>query len=108
MARFDQGTAVPHMQRASLLSCFQGEPMMLTVLGLAARLGKNSQLVFRIDVRFVFMTNHTFKSGVSRDQASFLPPCVEDYVACDSIVRAIDVFVDSLALGKLGFKVPKL
>jgi transposase len=54
------------------------------------------------------MTNRTFKTGVSREQASLLPPCIEDYVACDSPVRAIDAFVDSLALERLGFKVPRL
>src|SRR5580700_196869 len=35
-------------------------------------------------------TNRTYKSGQSRDQASFLPPCLEDYVGRDNPVRAID------------------
>jgi transposase len=52
------------------------------------------------------MTNHTFKSGVSRDQASFLPPRVEDYVGRDNPVRAIDTYVSSLDLEKLGFRYP--
>ena len=50
------------------------------------------------------MTNHTFKAGVSRDQPSFLPPRVEDYVDCDNPVRAIDAFVDALDLERLGFR----
>jgi transposase len=49
------------------------------------------------------MTNRTFKTGVSRDQPSLLPPRVEDYVACDNPVRAIEAFVAALDLGKLGF-----
>src|SRR6266581_6958295 len=53
-----------------------------------------------------FMTNHTFKTGLSREQPSFLPPRVEDYVACDSPVRAIDAYVGSLDLKKLGFDHP--
>ena len=50
------------------------------------------------------MTNHTFKTGVSRDQASILPPRVEDYVDRDNPVRAIDAFVDALELERLGFR----
>jgi len=49
------------------------------------------------------MTNHAFKSGVSREQPSFLPPRVEDYVEGNNPVRAIDAFVDMLDLEKLGF-----
>jgi transposase len=48
-------------------------------------------------------TNRTYKSGQSRDQASFLPPCLEDYVDRDNPVRAIDGYVDSLDLNELGF-----
>ena len=50
------------------------------------------------------MTNRTFKTGISRDQASFLPARVEDYVDCDNPVRAIEAFVAALDLGKLGFR----
>jgi transposase len=50
------------------------------------------------------MTNHRFKSGVDRRQASFLPPRVEDYVARDNLVRAIELFVESLNLVVLGFR----
>jgi transposase len=51
------------------------------------------------------MTMHrSYKSGRERDQASFLPPCVEDYVGRDNPVRAIDAYVDSLDLNELGFR----
>jgi transposase len=50
------------------------------------------------------MTNHRFKSGVDRHQASFLPPRVEDYVAPDNLVRAIELYVESLNLVTLGFR----
>ena len=49
------------------------------------------------------MTNRTYKSGQSRDQASFLPPSLEDYVSRDNPVRAIDAYVDALDLNALGF-----
>jgi transposase len=50
------------------------------------------------------MTNRIFKTGISRDQVSFLPPRVEDYVDRDNPVRAIEAFVAVLDLGKLGFR----
>jgi transposase len=50
------------------------------------------------------MTNHTFKTGASREQASLLPPRVEDYVGADNLVRAIESYVGALDLGKLGFR----
>ena len=50
------------------------------------------------------MTNRMFKTGISRDQASFLPARVEDYVDRDNPVRAIDAFVAALDLEKLGFR----
>jgi transposase len=50
------------------------------------------------------MTNHTFKTGVSRDQPSILPARVEDYVDRDNPVRAIEAFVDALDLEKLRFR----
>lgn len=53
------------------------------------------------------MTNHPFKTGISREQPSFLPPRVEDYVDRNNPVRAIDAFVDALNLEKLGFCYPK-
>ena len=50
------------------------------------------------------MTNHTFKTGESRNQASLLPPRIEDYVGPDNPVRAIESFVGVLDLAKLGFR----
>ncbi len=50
------------------------------------------------------MTNHTFKSGESREQASLLPRRIEDYVGPDNPVRAIESFVCALDLAKLGFR----
>jgi len=52
------------------------------------------------------MTNRRFKAGLSREQPSFLPPRVEDYVARDNPVRAIDAYVEALDLKKLGFREP--
>src|SRR6202045_2941374 len=49
------------------------------------------------------MTNHAFKTGESRNQASLLPPRMEDYVGPDNPVRAIESFVCALDLAKLGF-----
>src|ERR1700730_17263319 len=51
----------------------------------------------------LFMTNRTFKTGESRDQASLLPARIEDYVGPDNPVRAIESFVCALDLAKLGF-----
>lgn len=53
------------------------------------------------------MTNRTFKSGISREQASLLPPRIDDYVEPDNPVRAIDAYVGSLDLAGLGFKYAK-
>jgi transposase len=50
------------------------------------------------------MTNRTFKAGASREQASLLPARIEDYVASDNPVRAIESFVMALDLAKLGFR----
>lgn len=50
------------------------------------------------------MTNRSFKTGESREQASLLPARVEDYVGADNPVRAIESFVSALDLGKLGFR----
>lgn len=44
-----------------------------------------------------------FVEGADRDQASFLPARLEDYVAPDNPVRVIDAFVDELDLADLGF-----
>jgi transposase len=52
------------------------------------------------------MKNRSFKTGRCREQPSFLPSRVEDYVARDNPVRAIDAFVDALDLKELGFCFP--
>src|SRR5712691_9436557 len=53
-----------------------------------------------------FMTNHSFKTGACREQPSFLPPRVADYVDRNNPVRVINVYVESLKLEKLGFRHP--
>src|ERR1700722_1300091 len=50
------------------------------------------------------MTNRSFKTGESRQQASLLPARVEDYVGPDNPVRTIESFVCALDLAKLGFR----
>lgn len=50
------------------------------------------------------MTNRPFKTGESREQASLLPPRIEDYVGPTNPVRAIESFVCALDLAKLGFR----
>jgi transposase len=50
------------------------------------------------------MTNRTFKSGLTREQASLLPARVEDYVERCNPVRAIEAYVCALDLEKLGFR----
>jgi transposase len=44
-----------------------------------------------------------FVEGRDRGQISLLPARLDDYVAEDNPVRAVDVFVDNLDLDKLGF-----
>ena len=41
--------------------------------------------------------------GEDRNQSTLFPECLEDYIAEDNPVRVIDVFVDELDLGQLGF-----
>ena len=45
-----------------------------------------------------------FIQGEDRSQATLLPERLDDYVAEDSAVRVIDVFIDELDLSGLGFK----
>ena len=68
-----------------------------------SRLGKNGA-IFGICCTIRVMTNRTFKSGDSRDQACLLPPRIEDYVGPDNPARAIESFVCALDLAKLGFR----
>lgn len=44
-----------------------------------------------------------FIGGEFRSQASLLPPCIDDYVERDALVRVVDAFVESLDLDELGF-----
>jgi transposase len=50
------------------------------------------------------MKNRSYKSGQSREQTSFLPPRIEDYVGRDNPVRAIEAYVASLDPMALGFR----
>jgi transposase len=53
------------------------------------------------------MTNRSsFKSGLNRQQPSFLPPCIEDYVERNNPVRAIDAYAEAVDLEKAGFGHP--
>ena len=45
-----------------------------------------------------------FVQGEDRTQGTLLPELLDDYVATDNPVRVIEVFVDELDLGKLGFQ----
>ena len=45
-----------------------------------------------------------FVVGADRDQVTLFPPCLEDWIAEDNPVRVVDVFVDALDLGSLGFQ----
>src|SRR5881398_905514 len=44
-----------------------------------------------------------FVIGDDRSQSTLFPERLDDYLSEDNPVRAIDVFVDELDLGKLGF-----
>jgi transposase len=50
------------------------------------------------------MMKRIYKSGQDREQASLLPPRLEDYVGKENPVRAIDAYVSSLDLMALGFQ----
>ena len=45
-----------------------------------------------------------FIQGEDRSQATLFPERLDDYVAEDSAVRVIDVFIDELDLSGMGFK----
>src|SRR6202162_2966453 len=45
-----------------------------------------------------------FIQGEDRTQGILLPECLDDYIAETNPVRVVDVFVDELDLGKLGFE----
>jgi len=42
--------------------------------------------------------------GISRDQITIMPDCLEDYVTAENPVRVVDAFVDQLDIAALGFK----
>src|SRR4051794_9282117 len=44
-----------------------------------------------------------FVEGRDRTQVTLLPECLDDYIAEDNPVRAIDAFVEELDLKQLGF-----
>jgi len=44
-----------------------------------------------------------FVEGEDRRQPLLLPSCLDDYLAEDTSARVVDVFVDELELGSLGF-----
>ncbi len=44
-----------------------------------------------------------FVEGVDRSQSTLFPDRLEDWIGDDNAVRVIDVFVDELDLGGLGF-----
>ena len=44
-----------------------------------------------------------FVEGTDREQSTLFPECLEDWIREDNTVRVIDVFVDELDLGALGF-----
>jgi hypothetical protein len=44
-----------------------------------------------------------FVEALDRGQSTLLPASLDDYVTEDNPVRAVDVFVDGLDLGRLGF-----
>ena len=51
------------------------------------------------------MPMNGFIQSQSRTQTTLLPECLDDFINEDNPVRVVDVFVDRLELGKLGFKV---
>jgi transposase len=53
------------------------------------------------------MEKRHYKQGMERHQEMLLPMRVEDYIAEDNPIRAVDVYVDSLDLAGLGFGNPE-
>src|SRR5437660_10087684 len=45
-----------------------------------------------------------FIEGEDRTQVTLLPACLDDYVEAENSVRVVEVFIDELDLGKLGFE----
>jgi transposase len=74
------------------------------MVGTHSRLGKNFSHPNLDRCTILLMTNRTYKTGPCREQLSLLPARVEDYVARDNPVRAIEAYVCALDLEKLGFR----
>ena len=51
-----------------------------------------------------------FVEGQDRRQSTLLPECLDDFITEDNPVRVVEVFIDELDLGALGFTgvVPEL
>jgi transposase len=60
-------------------------------------LGYDSSVLWREDLM------KRFVEGVDRGQSTLFPDRLEDWIGDDNPVRVIDVFVDELNLGGLGF-----
>jgi transposase len=45
-----------------------------------------------------------FVAGIDRCQSTLLPACLDDFIDESNPVRVIDIFVDALNLGELGFE----
>ena len=50
------------------------------------------------------MRQRRYKEGRSRQQDMLLPPSIDDYIGADNKIRAIEAYVDTLNLEKLGFR----
>jgi hypothetical protein len=44
-----------------------------------------------------------FVAGAGRSQMTLFPDCLDDWIDEDNSVRVVDVFVDGVDLGELGF-----
>ena len=81
--------------------CFRG----VRVAGTGRGCVKTSSLTFCIIVDYIGNIDVDGARGWGEDQAqiTLLPECLDDYIAEDNAVRVVDVFVDELELGVLGF-----
>src|SRR5664280_1618123 len=71
------------------------------------RLCENASLDLILGIRFSRNLRgdqmRRFVEGADRGQSTLFPERVEDWIGEDNSVRVIDVFVDELDLGELGF-----
>ena len=49
------------------------------------------------------MPDSFYKTRASRQESLLLPARIDDYVGADNAARAIDAYVETLDLAKLGF-----